>query len=302
MKRRDFIIQSSVLTAGSLALLQCKAATLMGMSGSQAGIQLYTVRDFMNMDPKRTLTELAAMGYTHVENAGYNKGLFYKMPAKDFKMILSDLGLKMTSGHMQTGATTPDQTHTMTNMWEAAVADAAEIGQKRIVLAYLHEPERKTLDDYKKIAALLNKNGEIAKKYGIKVGYHNHDFEFKAIDGVLPYDLLLKETDKKLVDFEMDLYWVKFANQDPVAYFKKHKGRFPLWHVKDMDKASDRFFTEVGNGIIDFKELFTHRATAGMEEFYVEQDVCRNHRPLDSAKISVDYMKKNILNQPTVKS
>jgi sugar phosphate isomerase/epimerase len=215
MQRRDFLINTGIATVGSLALWQCGAPKIAMDTAKNIGIQLYTVRDFMNVAPQKTLQELAKMGYNQVEGAGYKEGKFYGMAPKDFKMILDDNGMKMISGHMQTGANDPSQKRTMINDWEGALADAAEVGQKYVVLAYLQEAERKTIDDYRKIIALLNKNGEIAMKHGINLIYHNHDFEFKPINGVVPYDLMLKEVKKKNCNFELDLYWAKFAGIDP---------------------------------------------------------------------------------------
>ena len=125
-----------------------------------------------------------------------------------------------------------------------------------MVCAYLSPQERGSLDHYKKLADIFNKAGETCKKSNIQFCYHNHDFEFEVQDGVFPYDILLDKTDKNLVKMEMDLYWIKKAGQDPLALFQKHPGRFPLWHVKDMSKEADQIFTEVGNGIIDFKTIF----------------------------------------------
>jgi sugar phosphate isomerase/epimerase len=147
------------------------------------------------------------------------------------------------------------------------------------------------MDDYKKHAQLFNQAAEVCKKSGIQFGYHNHDFEFVTLEGQTPYDFLLKETDPKLVQMELDLYWISFAGKDPVAYFKKHPGRFPLWHVKDMEKSGERSFTEVGNGSINFQRLFDAKKTAGLKHFFVEQDVSKR-TPLESIEISIQNVKK----------
>ena len=171
-----------------------------------------------------------------------------------------------------------------------AVADAVEAGQEYIVLAYLAEEERKNIDDYKRLAEVLNKAGETCRQYGITFGYHNHDFEFLELDGQMPYELLLQEVEEKNMAMELDLYWATKAGKDPVAYFRKAPGRFPLWHVKDMEDSPEGFFTEVGNGVIDFPAIFREKETAGLKHFYVEQDTCRNHPPLESAAISYKYL------------
>jgi sugar phosphate isomerase/epimerase len=139
---------------------------------------------------------------------------------------------------------------------------------------------------------LCNKCGETANRHGLKLAYHNHDFEFKKIDGIVPYDILLNEIDPNLMDFEIDLYWTRKGGVEALDYFKKYPGRFPLWHVKDMEKSEDQFFTEVGNGVIDWKKYFHKASEAGMRHFYVEQDQCKNYLPMKSVEMSIDYLKK----------
>lgn len=256
------------------------------------GIQLYTVREDMAGSPEKTLAKLASIGYKDVESAGYSEGKYYGMEVSAFKKLLKDEGLKIFSGHTLTGANEPDKQGTPLNNWEKAVADAAAVGQKYMVCAYLFDYERKTIDDYKKLADLFNRCGETCNKYGIKFAFHNHDFEFKELDGEIPYDVLLDRMDPSLANMELDMYWITLAGFDPLDYFKKHPGRFPLWHIKDMADTEEKYFTEVGNGTIDFKRIFKKEKLAGMEYFYVEQDVCRNHKPLESTAISYKNLRK----------
>ncbi len=291
MDRRNFIRNSSAaVVAASLGIPQ--PFFDMQKKAGRIGIQLYTVRDEMGKDPAGTLAKLAQIGFQEVELAGYSEGKFYGMTPAEFKRLLKQNGLRARSGHTQTGAINPKQRGTLLNDWESAVADAAELNQQYFICAYLHDFERKKIDDYKRIAELLNKSAEVCKRYGIQMGYHNHDFEFWEMDGQIPFDLLLKETDPDLIKIELDLYWIHKAKKDPINYFKMYPGRFPLWHVKDMDKTEEQFFTEVGNGSIDWKAMFRERNTAGLKQFYVEQDICRNHKPLESAAISYGYLKK----------
>jgi sugar phosphate isomerase/epimerase len=182
---------------------------------------------------------------------------------------------------------------TILHGWDQAVDDAAAAGVKYMVCAFLSEAERGNLDRYKTIADQLNKAGERCQKAGIQLCYHNHDFEFKAENGQMPFDVLLSGTDKKLVKMELDLYWTTKAGQDPLALFKQHPGRFPLWHVKDMAKTPEKSFTEVGNGSIDFKKIFTQADLAGLQYFFVEQDSTPGD-PFDSVTKSIGYIKKNL--------
>ena len=135
---------------------------------------------------------------------------------------------------------------------------------------------------------------ETCKKTGIKLAYHNHDFEFAPVDGKTGFDILIKETDPKLVFFEMDIYWVSKAGKDPLAMFAKYPGRFAMWHIKDMDNTPKKYFTEVGSGVINYKKIFNYTAQSGMKYFFVEQDMCPG-APLDSTAKSIAYLKKNII-------
>jgi len=252
----------------------------------------------MQADPAGTLARVAQIGYNSVEGATYTGSQnFYGMAPAAFANLLKQNGLIIPSSHYRLGeekANGENVKGTMLHDWDKAVDDAAAVGIKYMVCAYLSDAERGGLDHYKYVADQLNKAGERAKKAGIQLCYHNHDFEFAAQDAKLPYDILLNETDKDLVKMEVDLYWVSKAGKDPVALFKEHPGRFPLWHIKDMDKTPERAFTEVGNGTINFKEIFKHANQAGMKYFFVEQDKTPAS-PFDSITKSISYIKKNLV-------
>ena len=290
--RRTFLKTSGVLSAGLLMIpskLQFKSSTI--------GLQLYTVRDAMGKDPKATLARVAEIGYNSLEGATYTgTEKFYGMSPKEFKDVLKQNGQVMYSSHYMLGEAKFNGNAikgTMLNDWDKAVDDAAEVGLKYMVCAFLMESERGDLDQYKKVVDHLNTAGERCKKSGIQLCYHNHNFEFEKQGDTYPYDILLS-ADKDLVKMEMDIYWVTKAGMDPLQLFKEHPGRFPLWHVKDMDKSADKGFTEVGNGVINFKEIFQHKNEAGMKYFYVEQDKTPGD-PFVSIKESIDYIKKNLV-------
>ncbi|MBE7169627.1 MAG: sugar phosphate isomerase/epimerase [Williamsia sp.] len=291
--RRSFIQSASVLATG----LAIKPASLFAAKGP-IGLQLYTVRSAMQKDPSVALAKVAQLGYKSVEGASYvGTELFYGMNAAAFSKVLKQNGLIMPSSHYRLGEDKEngqDVKGTLMHNWDKAVDDAAAVGVKYMVCAWLSEHERGNIDHYKVIAEQLNKAGQRCKKSGIQLCYHNHDFEFDAQGGTLPYDVLLNQTDKNLVKMEMDLYWVNKANKDPFTLFNQHPGRFPLWHVKDMDKTPQRSFTEVGNGVIDFKKLFTQADKAGLKYFFVEQDQTPGD-PFDSITKSVNYIKKNLM-------
>src|ERR1700761_6221056 len=271
ISRRSFVKTSAMLSAGLLA-----APHLFAYDKKYIGLQLYTVRDAMQADAAAALAKVAKVGYNSLEGATYTGDeKFYGMDAKAFSKLLKQNNLVMMSSHYRLGeeqTNGKDTAGTILHDWDKAVDDAAEVGLKYMVCAYLSNPERGSLDHYKKLADDFNKAGERCKKAGIQFCYHNHDFEFIQQDGKYPYETLLANTDKNLVKMEMDLYWVTKANQDPIKLINEHPGRFPLWHVKDMDRTPERMFTEVGNGTIDFKKIFAHADKAGLKYFFVEQD------------------------------
>ena len=290
--RRSFLKRTSLASAAFLI------KPSFNFNHAYIGVQLYTVRDLMAKDPKATLAKVAAVGYNSVEGATYTgTELYYGMDPKTFADVLKQNGLIMPSAHYRLGEEKVNgeiAKGTMMNDWDKAVEDAATVGQKYMVCAYLSDVERGSIDHYKQLAAAFNKAGEACRKGGLQFCYHNHNFEFDAQDGVLPYDILLNETDKDLVKFEMDLYWVNKANHDPVELINANPGRFPLWHVKDMDKTPDKNFTEVGNGTIDFKRIFKEADKAGLDYFFVEQDQTPGD-PLVSIKQSYQYIKSNLV-------
>jgi len=244
---------------------------------NRIGIQLYTVRRDLARDVEGTLARLAEIGFREVEFAGYPQGT-----GASLRAILDRHRLTAPSSHVSLQATRID--------WERTLDEAATVGQRYIVVAWLDAGERKTIDDWKRIAALFNRAAETAQTWKIRFAYHNHDFEFAAIDGKLGYDVLLAETDPKLVGFEMDLYWITKGGKDPLEYFAKYPGRFPMLHIKDMDATARKGFAEVGKGIIDFKRIFKRARQAGVKHYFYEQDVTPGS-PFESAQVSYDYLK-----------
>ena len=285
--RRDFLRQSSLLTA---SLFLPKENWF--FAPQNIGLQLYTLRNEMDKDAKGTLAKVAAQGYKTVETYGYNEGKWFGMNAAELRTTLKANGLTTPSGHTFHGNIFLDKG--WEEKWKPAVDNAKAVGQEFIVIPWIEEQFRTDINNYKKIAAGLNKAGEICKKSGIKLAYHNHDFEFTPLAGTTAFDVLLKETDPKLVFFELDIFWVSKAGKDPLALFSKHPGRFAMWHVKDMDNTPQKNFTEVGSGVINYKKIFTYAKQSGMKYFFVEQDKCAG-APLESTAKSITYLKKNII-------
>ena len=280
MNRRSFLNGLLCGTCGGLALTKSK----MIASGhtksrlSKIGVQLYMVRRELEKDFEGTLERVSSLGYREVEFAGY-----FNHPPKEVRALLDRHRLTSPAGHVQLAAVRGS----LQEMIEAAHV----IGHKYLLVAWSPPEERKSLDDYKRLADLFNRTGEQLKKAGIQFAYHNHDFEFAPIDGQIPYDLLLERTDPQLVKLEMDLYWIVKGGGEPVKYFEKYPGRYPLLHVKDMDSTPKRYFTEVGRGVIDFRTIFAHAGQAGVRHYFVEQDETPGS-PFESMKISMDYLRK----------
>ncbi|MCX8491608.1 MAG: sugar phosphate isomerase/epimerase [Cyclobacteriaceae bacterium] len=285
MNRRQFI-QTSSLAAFGVATLSSFAP----FDKRKIGLQLYSLRDIVAKDPKSVLKKVAAFGYKELEAYSYNDGKIFGLKYKEFTDYAKSLGMKVTSGHHGYGRSESLQLAkgTVVNGWEKAVSDAKESGQEFMVVAYLTDDER---NDYKKLCEALNKAGEICNKYGIRLNYHNHEFEFEQFEGQVAYHLMLKELDPKLVGMEMDLYWMHVANQNPLDYFAKYPGRFEQWHVKDMDKSDPKLQVDVGTGRIDFKSIFAKAKLAGLKHFYIEQEAY-SISSSDSVEKSISNLKE----------
>ena len=268
--RRSFLSQAGVLAAG-LTLAKPNSLFAAPPSNLKVGIQLYSMREYLPKDPKGTIARIAKAGYTEVETFGFDttKKTFWGLTPKEFKAVLTENGLTSPSGHYGMDQFLGEGKEDELN---ASIEAAKALGQTMLVIPYLNEKFRKTAADLKPLAHKVNGIGEICKKAGLKTGYHNHDFEFKPVEGISIYETLLKETDPKTIQFEMDIYWVVRAGQDPIKLIKDHPGRFAAWHIKDMDKAKPELNTEIGSGSIDFKEIFKYQKLSGVKHIYMEQE------------------------------
>jgi sugar phosphate isomerase/epimerase len=221
------------------------------------GLQLYTVRDLLAADVPGTLATIAEIGYGEVETAGY-AGL----TAAEFASALNDAGLRAPSAHVPLTAVETDP--------DSLLEAAATVGHRYLVVPWLTEEQRDSLDKYRHLADVMNDFGARCHQAGLQLAYHNHDFEFVPLDGTVPYDLLLERCDPERVRFELDLFWAVKAGVDPAALLEASPGRYPLCHVKDMDSAGA--MVPVGEGDIDFPALFRAGVTGGLKHFFVEHD------------------------------
>lgn len=257
------------------------------------GLQLYSLRDELPKDVKGTIAKVAKAGFKEVETYGFSiKDQFWGLTPAEFKKLLDDNGLTAPSGHYGLGSYLTDGN---TEELKAAIAAAKVLGSEYVTIPWLDESIRKSADDYKKIAVKINEAGKLAKEAGIRLAYHNHNFEFDKQGDTTGYEILLKGTDKNLVDFELDLYWVVRSGNDPIKLFKENPGRFTMWHVKDMDKANPALNAEVGTGAINFKPIFADAKLSGMKHFFVEHETNYKPNPIDSVAASCAYIKKEII-------
>jgi sugar phosphate isomerase/epimerase len=267
VKRREFLEITALATLSSMAPRITQAQRL-----ERIGLQLYTVRKLMEANVRTTLESVARIGYEEVEFAGY----FGARPT-ELRSWLDDLGLAAPAAHV------PLLDGKLDQLFDAA----AELGHRYLVQASLPLWQRRSLDAFRRVAATLNRAGQAAQVRGLFVAYHNHDFEFRPMGGIVPYDVLLAETDPTLVWFEVDLYWMVKAERDPLRYFAAHPGRFRLCHLKDIDESGK--MTEVGRGRLDFRQILAQREKAGLRHLFVEHD--RPREPLVSIRTSYNHLR-----------
>ncbi len=273
--RRQFLAGVGTVALGSVLLPSFAASP---KKVKNPGVQLYTFRKEMLADSKATLKKIASLGIKQIESAKSTKGHYYGLTAKEMKQACNDLGMTLRSGHVH-----------VDDKWKQTMDEAAESGQEWLVCSSM-PTSGQTVDNYKKVAAVFNKAGEECKKLGLKFGYHNHEYEFETKDGQVLYDVLMDNTEAGLVHMELDLGWVIVGGKDPLDYFAKYPGRFPLWHLKDMDIVK-KHSVEFGKGQLDIPKMLLHSKESGMKYFFIEQEEYAS-TPFESMQENMDYMEK----------
>lgn len=273
--RRKFLMDTGTLAIGSVLLPSFLES---GKKVKNTGVQLYTFRQDMLADAKGTLQRIASLGIKQIESAGSEKGYYYGLSPQEMKQTCDGLGMTLRSGHVH-----------IDDKWKQTMDEAVESGQEYIICSTM-PTDGQTTDNYKKVAETFNKAGEACRKLNLKFGYHNHAYEFDNDKGQVLYDVLLDNTDPAFVNMEMDLGWVIVAGKNPLDYFKKYKGRFPLWHLKDMNMAKKQS-TEFGKGGLDIMQMLKHSKEAGMKYFFIEQEEYANN-PFESMKQNMNYLAK----------
>jgi sugar phosphate isomerase/epimerase len=274
--RKKFITNISALAAGSVLLPSFKNKEYKKIKN--VGVQLYSFRKEMDADARGTLKQIASLGFKQIESAKSNKGHYYGLTAREMKQACKDLGMTLSSGHVH-----------IDDKWKQTMDEATESGQQYLICSSM-PANGQTVDNYKKTAELFNKAGEECKKLGIKFGYHNHEYEFESSNGQVLYDVLLDNTQADLVHMEMDLGWVIVGGKNPLDYFNKYPGRFPLWHLKDMDIVK-KHSVEFGKGALDIMAMLKNRKQSGLDIMFIEQEEYAS-TPIESMRDNMEYLKK----------
>jgi sugar phosphate isomerase/epimerase len=288
INRRDFLKKSGALALGGVFAAQGLQAGYLHMPAAKhkIGLQLFTLFNIMDNDVAGNLKKVAAIGYQEIESAFSRKGGYYGMKPKEFAALTKDLGLSWQSHHvlgapfkMPANAKPPvgadgkpitiPPMKTLRDNTQELVDEAAEGGVKYLVCA---STPIGTLDEVKASIDVLNKSAEVAKKAGLIFCYHNHDAEFKTIEGQIPYEMFLSQTSAENMKMELDVAWAIKGGYDPAALFKKYSGRFPLLHLKDLSKDHQKI-EPLGNGTIDYKSVLAHAKAAGVQHLFVEHDM-----------------------------
>lgn len=329
LNRRTFLKHTGVGLAAAAMIpgfLSCTEEDHAGSPFKNIGLQLFTLRDLIEQDAAAVLKNVAKIGYRHVETYGISPDYssFWGIPVSELKQRLQDSDLRTYSGHYDLSKYFTKESVEQENI-ERYIEVAHELGQKYIIapVTPLHNINKMEVADYQYMAEQLNKAGEMSQKAGIKMGFHNHFWEFREFgNNTKGLDIMIAFTEPDLVDFELDLFWTIKAGQNPHTYFEKYPNRFPLWHVKDMDRSRTEpldmnsfnastgkrdtidideigkqvRYAEVGYGNIEFTNIIRYGKKSGLQYAFVEQDDIYSDDKLGSIRKSYDYIKRNLAN------
>lgn len=298
INRRDFIKTSAALAAGATIVPGTLLASEAGIK--EVGFQVWSIAKYLEKDFEGTMKQLSRIGYSQLELFGpypfstekdkaiwkmitpmltFSQSGYFGRTTKQFKKILKQYRFQSSSMHIGLD--------TLRNNIEETAEAAHILGQEYVCLPSIPEEERRTLDDYKRMADEFNVIGAKAKAAGIKLAYHNHGYGLSEMEGVIPFDYILEHTDPSLVFFEMDIYWTIAGGADAIKYLDENPGRFKMMHVKDMKKqvrfAGDGgdpkqwvelfpYITDAGSGVLDLSLILSHAKKSGVDYFFLEND------------------------------
>ena len=298
--KREFLKKLGLLTVGSVVAgsvspaIASESKNSISAAKKSVGLQLYSLGRELTSDVPAGLKKVVDIGYTTAECAGYREGKMYNYEMEDFSKIAKDAGLNITGTHVNPPVRkyTKENAGEIADFWKKTVEDHLKLGVKTVVQPGM--PEMETKDDVAMVCEVFNKAGEIARAAGIKWGYHNHNREFDRIGGAgenrrggeIKYDLMLNGTDPGLVFFEMDVYWTVMGQSDPLEYFEKYAGRFPILHIKDRSVLGQ-------SGMMNFENIFKKAYENGLDEYYVELEGIREGMTqFEGVKLCYDYLNK----------
>lgn len=314
INRRNFLKSASLLTLGGVFASKANASDLTGsmpsavseaMAAKEIGLQTYSLgRDFYSNVPD-SLKKVKAAGYTHLELAGYRDGKLGGIDLMEFKKMVADSGLRITSSHVNPPVReyTKDNRSQIMEYWKKTADDHAKLGVKYLIQP--GQPSTRSTEEVAYVCEIFNEAGKIVKAAGIPFGYHNHEMEFAKVtpggteskfgrrvrEGEVIYDLFLKQTDPALVFFEMDVYWTVMGQNDPIEYMKKYKDRIKVLHIKDRSVLGD-------SGMMNFEKIFNQAQANGIKDYYVELEKMPDGR---TQMEGVEGCAKYLLNAPFVK-
>lgn len=306
--KREFLKKLGLLTAGGIVggamtpAMAAKSTSDAFASNKKIGLQIYSLGRELTADVPNGLKKISKIGYNAIELAGYRNRKMGKIEIADYRKMADDAGIQITGSHVKPPIRkyTKDNRGEIADFWKQTVEDHVKFGVTTLV-----QPSMPTIENHEdaaNVCEVFNNAGEIAKAANIKWGYHNHDAEFKKISkgeskpqmgshrrqkGDVVYDLLLNGTDPKLVFFEMDVYWTVMGQNDPLEYFEKYPGRFPVLHIKDRSILGN-------SGMMNFENIFTKAYENGLDEFYVElENIKEDITQFEGVKRCFDYLNKS---------
>jgi sugar phosphate isomerase/epimerase len=291
MHRRPFIRNISLAGLAALTRLPVPAPP----TSYPLGYQLFSVREDMNADPIATLKALRKMGYRHFEVYGFDaeKTAYYGLAAREFRRVLDELDLRITSGHYTFHPLLDASEDALNRYVDQCIAGASVLDSPYITWPWM-APEQRTRATFERLPDLLNRIGERVTAAGLGFAYHNHGFEFADYGGQTGMDRILRNTDPDLVKLQIDMYWVMHAaTTTPKQLIAEQPGRYVMWHIKDLHPVS-RDYTELGRGTIHYRNVLPDPATSGLEYLYIEQGGNYTHTAMRSAATSAVYYQQKL--------
>ena len=289
--RRKFLKQTGVLSVSSMLPL----SVIPMAPHYKMGLQLFTIRDAMAKDPLGSIEYARGLGYEDGEIYGYDgdNDTYYGIKSIEFKKQLDDLNFTVSSGHYDFSSRFNKPMEHLKRYVDQCIKGAHTLNSKYITWPWL-APEFRTIEHFKILSDKLNTIGEQVNDSGLEFAYHNHDFEFTDYNGEQGYDIILSNTDSKLVTLQMDMYWIEHSSQkDPAKLIAENPGRYVMWHIKDMDKET-RDYSEMGNGSIDYKTMLSSIDKKDLQYYYIEQGGNFAKNSMQSITDSATYFKKHL--------